>query len=1096
MWLLLLSLAHAAGLPGLPLKAISYEVEVSGSVAEIVVRQTFHADGPEAIEATYTFPLPAEGAVDAMRMEVGDRVIEGEIRDREAARLIYADAVATGHLAALTEQERPNVFTQRVGNIPPGADVAVELRVLMPVLRKEGAWELVLPLVVAPRFIPTGQPDGAAFDKPYTTGDTGVDVDIDVAVHAGLPIRRIESPSHDIHATLDGDDAAAKLDDIRPDADLVLRWWTASDAPQVGLLVNGAHALLVFEPPERSDYAARVPRELMFVLDRSCSMTGEPFELARAAMLAALDQLDPADSFQLASFSDKLEPLWRDSRPATERNVREAREEVGRLQPDGGTQMRAAVGGLLAAPVDAGRHRIVVLLSDGQVSNDDEVLQAIAAHPEATVATIGIGASPNRALLDQMAGLGGGAAAYVTLKEDPQAAMEHMLAVMDRPVLTEARVDWGAWNATAMYPTRLPDLRAGQPVVVVARVDPAGAGPVRVSGRVGSGSFTQVVQPEPIASERALATTFARQKVADLHRRKLLGEIGDERPAILATALEYHILSDYTAFVAVEWDRVANPGGRPQQVDQILELPVEHAYVLDGVKSTDPVTGTFSAQIPGGRAYQGDIMVESTRAAIDSWSAPTPLRAPQVDEGRPFGTNRWHAQVMGSGSSARVGPQGAKLRAEVAGPLRVDKAWVSAGYAQDRARVGPVELRAHETFATLAVWPNLHNRLMGAFDADPMTAVDTAESRYGGADAGLRWQHFYNPEWMSEVWAEAGRDQAGEDRRADQRAGAWVRALEQQDGLGNRHEPWLGLSADRRVWLDRTEEARATVAALSLDERLERDRLALQAGARVALRQAEGGQDDGRSWLYSPTLAGTWRPSMNTALYLGGSRDWDAARAVAPTRADRAWIELRQELLGDLAASGEAHLRADQLPFAPPPEWTTLEATLAAPSITPRALGTELGLHGRWGQRRFFTLTWAWSRPLEADAELLSQPVAFWVPELLDAHRPHRVDGAVSWAVSLGNTTLEAEAFGSWASAIAGPQEAWWLDPTRALGADLGFRIGLRRFYLLPGFGATFASNTTDTSLLPVEVLTHEAGAPSIEALPPWLLRARLSVGF
>lgn len=189
------------------------------------------ADGEdELIEATYLFPLLHETAVDQMRITVGGRVIEGEIHERTEAQRIYEEAREAGQVAALTEEQRPNIFTQRVANIGPGETITVTLGVIEPVPRTDGAYELVFPLMVAPRFIPGSIADGAAItvaEPAPGEQPPSVPVGIDVDVHAAIPIVRAESPTNQLDLAIDGEGLGASVYGVPSTKNFVLRWWTA-----------------------------------------------------------------------------------------------------------------------------------------------------------------------------------------------------------------------------------------------------------------------------------------------------------------------------------------------------------------------------------------------------------------------------------------------------------------------------------------------------------------------------------------------------------------------------------------------------------------------------------------------------------------------------------------------------------------------------------------------------------------------------------------------------------------------------------------------------------------------------------------------------
>src|SRR5687768_12716099 len=138
-----------------------YEVRVSGRIARTRVIQAFRNTGRQWAAATYLYPLPEDAAVDSLRMVVGQRVIVSEIRRAEAAEM-YERAKAAGQRAALVEEQRPNMFTNRVANIGPGETVLIEIEYQAPLTVRSGEYSLRLPLVVGPRCVPPASLRSAA----------------------------------------------------------------------------------------------------------------------------------------------------------------------------------------------------------------------------------------------------------------------------------------------------------------------------------------------------------------------------------------------------------------------------------------------------------------------------------------------------------------------------------------------------------------------------------------------------------------------------------------------------------------------------------------------------------------------------------------------------------------------------------------------------------------------------------------------------------------------------------------------------------------------------------------------------------------------
>ncbi|HLY92849.1 MAG TPA: VIT domain-containing protein, partial [Candidatus Angelobacter sp.] len=412
-----------------PLKHTAIKTEISGFVARTELTQEFENVQPQAVEAIYVFPLPHDSAVDGMTMKIGMREIRAVIKERDEARKIYEQARNTGHTAALLDQERPNIFTQSVTNIPPGGKVEITLSVIELLKYEAGVYEFAFPLVVGPRYIPgnptsagdhgsmpnTSQvPDASNISPPVAgvhTGDAhaGHDVSLEVTVTAGVPLGDVESPSHNILADRTGADSYhVQLADenVLPDKDFILKYKVAGTGIGDAVLAHndksGGYFTLILQPPEKPAEESLVPRQMIFVLDTSGSMWGFPLEMAKKTIARALDNLRKDETFNLITFSGDTRILFPEPVPATAENVAQAKQVLAGAYGSGGTEMmkaiRTALGDDAGAgkPMDADPVRVVCFMTDGYVGNDAEILAEVKKHPEARVFSFGIGTAVNR----------------------------------------------------------------------------------------------------------------------------------------------------------------------------------------------------------------------------------------------------------------------------------------------------------------------------------------------------------------------------------------------------------------------------------------------------------------------------------------------------------------------------------------------------------------------------------------------------------------------------------------------------------------------------------------------------------------------------
>ena len=595
-----------------PLEHTDVHATVSGFVARVVVTQTFRSPFPDPVEAVYTFPLSERGAVDAMTMRIGERTIEGQIRRREDARREYEQAKAAGKTASLLDEERPNVFTQRVANLMPGAAVEIRIAYVEPLDFEAGTFALVVPTVVGPRFSPPGTRDADAVTPPVTVQGTraGHDLSITVDVDAAVPIREVASPLHAIDVTRPAPERVrVTLRDRReiPNRDFVLRWTVSGDALQSGYLTHrpdasDGYVSLVLLPPARVAAAEAAPKEMVFVIDRSGSQSGAPLDKAKEAMRWALDHMNPNDTFQVVDFGSTSNVLFATPQPASPEMRRRARQYIDALEANGGTMMAEAIERVCAMPADANRLRIVTFMTDGYVGNDVEVLALVQRlRARSRWFPFGTGNSVNRFLIDGMARLGGGEAEYVLLSSSGDDAVRRFHERIASPVLTDVRVEWQGLDVVDVLPHEHADVWAERPLVIHARYRRAGTGQVVLTGFRQGRPYRQVMPvtlPEREPGNDAIASIWARAKVEALTTQDLAAMQSGTLPKpleeqIVRVALAHRLLTPFTSFVAVE-ERVVNEGGTTRTVRVPVEMP-------DGVRY-EGVFGSAAADAVAGAA--------------------------------------------------------------------------------------------------------------------------------------------------------------------------------------------------------------------------------------------------------------------------------------------------------------------------------------------------------------------------------------------------------------------------------------------------------------------------------------------------------------
>lgn len=577
-----------------PLKHTGVHARISGFLSRVTVTQEFESPFPEAIEAVYTFPLPEHSAVDDMMMLVGGRTVRGVIKRREEARAIYDAARNRGQAAALLDQERPNIFTQSVANIRPGDKVKITISYVETLRYEGGSYEFVFPMVVGPRYIPANLPDAGRITPPVTPPGTraGHDISVEVAVDAGVAVANLQTPSHDtVVSRPNAHEALVRLKNRSeiPNRDFRLRYDVAGPKLQDALLAHsgarGGFFTLILQPPERVLPQEITPKEIVFVLDTSGSMSGFPIEKAKEAMRLAIAGLHPDDTFNLITFAGETHVLFPAPVRATPENLHQAEQFLLSRRGGGGTEMMKAIRAALAPSESQSHVRVVCFMTDGYVGNDMEILGEIQRYPNARVFSFGIGDSVNRLLLDNMARYGRGEVEYVALNSDGSAAARRFHERVRTPLLTDISIDWGGLPVADVYPSRIPDLFAARPLIVHGRFTSAARGVIRLAGKQAGRPYRREIAVELPASEArhdVLAALWARTRVADLMSRDWMGmqrgaPPAELREAIVKLGLEFRLMTQFTSFVAVE-ERIVTEGGQPRRIEVPVELPGGVSY--------------------------------------------------------------------------------------------------------------------------------------------------------------------------------------------------------------------------------------------------------------------------------------------------------------------------------------------------------------------------------------------------------------------------------------------------------------------------------------------------------------------------------------
>lgn len=567
----------------LPLKHTTVESEISWFVARTYVTQEFTNPFSKPIEAIYNFPLPHEASVDSMEMTIGTKKIIGKIDTRKEAERKYQEAKNNGQTAALLNQERPNIFTQKVANIMPWDNIKIRISYFEVLKYEWGKYNFVFPMVVGPRYNPASLTDAANITSPtikawYREWHT---IDVKLHIVAGVNIKWLKSNSHDVNVVkIKDSEANITLKNAAeiPNKDFSFEYNVASDVPQIWILTHKVasekdwYFALIAEPQKSPKQSEIRNKEIVFVLDTSGSMQWRPIETVKKAMIKAISNLGPNDSFNVYNFSDNLSSLYPESKNVTDEVKKQWLDYVNALRAWGGTMMEEPFIEALKNKWDTwDKIRIILWMTDWDIGNESEVLRVIKTWLGANrVFMFWVDAASNRYLLDKMAESGNGKSTYVLGEDNAEEKVDEFYNNFASPVLTDIKIDWDWLNTTDILPTKFADLYAGQPLYVYGKYSQAWSSAlnkernIKITAIRWNEPYTQIIKVNFKSEEKAnssIAAYWARQKIAEIYKDNNFTPNSRLEEEVTALGLKYSIMSEFTSFIAID-EEVRNTTGK------------------------------------------------------------------------------------------------------------------------------------------------------------------------------------------------------------------------------------------------------------------------------------------------------------------------------------------------------------------------------------------------------------------------------------------------------------------------------------------------------------------------------------------------------
>lgn len=638
----------------LPLKSTDVNVSVSGVVADVTVTQVYNNEGTRPIEAVYVFPASIKAAVYGMKMQIDERIIVAEVKEREEAQKTYEQAKEAGQSASLLEQKRPNVFQMNVANILPEDVVKIELKYTELLVPTDAVYQFIYPTVVGPRYVggekETGPPDTWTATPFLHEGEPPTSTfHIVVNLHAGLPLHDVSCTSHKVNINFIGKtDAVIDLDSAEKhggNRDYILRYRLAGDRIETGILLYEGERenffLLMMQPPKRIKPSYILPRDYMFIVDVSGSMNGFPMEISKQLLSDLIGKLSPVDRFNVLLFAGGSTVMSPESVPATPENIEGAIKTINSRQGSGSTNLLPALEKAFLMPGAGGYSRNIIIATDGYVHVELEAFDLIRRKlGEANVFTFGIGTSVNRYLIEGLARVGQGEPFVATGLEQAEEKAEEFRKVVESPVLTGIIVDYNGFDAYDIEPLSIPDVMAERPVLIFGKYRGKPTGTIRLLGRAGGMTYEHVFDTDrikPSPDHSALRYLWARNRIALLVDYILFKADDQRKEEVTSLGLTYNLLTPFTSFVAVDYQqRLVD--GKTVTVKQPLPLPAGVSdYSIDGLSMT--------GRIP----FRGAVHSTSVHA-----SASTAMIHPDIVTVLPLSRNAYGTLKLDAGISTNI----------------------------------------------------------------------------------------------------------------------------------------------------------------------------------------------------------------------------------------------------------------------------------------------------------------------------------------------------------------------------------------------------------------------------------------------------------
>ncbi|HIP52364.1 MAG TPA: marine proteobacterial sortase target protein [Campylobacterales bacterium] len=584
-------------------------IEIFALNARVTIKQTYENKSNEWVEGRYLLPLPENGAVDSLLIKTKDGITKGVIKEKEEAKKVYAEAKKAGKKTSLVEMERPNLFTTKVANIAPNSSIIVEVSYTQPITYKLGAFSLMLPNTLTPRYTPPTQTkeeeslskvehisangwansNGITPSFKRTKVQNSHNIEITASIKKSYMINKIQSSSHAIEWKEDADKYVVALKSVSTamNKDFHLSWTAiAAQKPRAALLKesidNEEYLTLMVMPPQRVQDALILAREMIFVIDTSGSMAGVSMTQAKASLTKALSLLSAKDKFNIIEFDTNFTNLYSQSKAVTKEHIRQANNFIAKMSADGGTNIKPALNKALEQSSEDGYLKQIIFLTDGSVGNEEELFKHIKAKlTDERLFTIAIGTAPNVYFMRQAAKYGRGVFTHINNTQMINKQISDLFYQIKNPVLRDVKISFENNQEIEYFPKNIPDLYLGEPLMVYIKTKNKENGKIIINGKLLDEEWNREIQYSSLAPSKGIAKLWAKKKIEHLMDQKIVGvKESTIKKQVTPLALQYGLMSKYTSFVAVE-EKVSRPQEEVLTQKQVPNLIPEGNTMLN-----------------------------------------------------------------------------------------------------------------------------------------------------------------------------------------------------------------------------------------------------------------------------------------------------------------------------------------------------------------------------------------------------------------------------------------------------------------------------------------------------------------------------------